>query len=99
MDIQEGFSKNGVQLKANSWYLAKRDSDSDLFPWHCQMAFRSDDKPKLLRHPSSLSWDVENKKLIRHSPSPYDFDYNFYVEKELTELEVAKMYGMNIETE
>lgn len=91
-----GFSKNGVQLKAGAWYLAKLDSDSNFSPWHCQTAFNSDDKPKLLRRPSSLTWDSVNKKFIRHSPSPYDFDYAFYVERELTESEVAKMYKITI---
>lgn len=95
MKIKPGFSKNGVKLKAGSWYLAKRDRDPELWAWHCQYAFNSDRCPKLLRSPSRLSWDAESKKLDRHSPSPYSYDCDFYVERELTESEVAEMYKVS----
>lgn len=94
--IEVGFSKNGVRLRSGTWYFAKRDKDNDFDAWYCQNAFRSDDRPKLLRHPWSLTWDDENKNFIRNSPSPYDFDYDFYVERELSELEVAAIYGINV---
>ncbi len=76
--------------------MAKREGASEFFAWHCQTAFRSDDKPKLLRSPARLTWDAEKKELVRHSPSPYDFDYAFHVERELTVGEVAKMYNLTI---